>query len=98
MTTEMPAIRVDRLTRRFGNITAVDAVSFDVPRGQLFGLLGPKCAGKTTLVRMLTTLLAHTQGQACVAGYEVLRAERRVRRCVGVIPQALTSGLDLTGW
>ena len=92
------SIRAEELTKRFGSFTAVDHVSFEVGRGELFGVLGPNGAGKTTLVRMLTTLLTPSGGQAWVAGHDVARAARRVRERIGVIPQALTSDLDLTGW
>jgi ABC-2 type transport system ATP-binding protein len=98
MSAEPTAIRVEGLTKRFGDFTAVDAVSFEVPRGEVFGLLGPNGAGKTTLLRMLTTLLAPSAGRAWIAGHEVSSAPRRVRERIGVIPQALTSDLDLTGW
>ena len=92
------SIRAEELTKRFGSFTAVDHVSFEVGRGELFGVLGPNGAGKTTLVRMLTTLLTPSGGHAWVAGHDVARAARRVRERIGVIPQALTSDLDLTGW
>ena len=92
------AIRTKDLTKRFGTFTAVDAVSFEVRRGEVFGLLGPNGAGKTTLVRMLTTLLPPTSGSAFVAGEDAIRHPRRVREVIGVIPQAMTSDLDLTGW
>ncbi len=93
-----PAITAHELTKRFGDFTAVDAVSFAVPRGELFGVLGPNGAGKTTLTRMLTTLIAPTAGAATVAGVDVTHHPARVRERIGVIPQALTSDLDLTGW
>src|SRR5215469_6361311 len=92
------AIRAIELTKRFGNFTAVDHVSLEVGRGELFGLLGPNGAGKTTLIRILTTLLAPSSGQAWVAGHDVIRAPRRVREQIGVVPQALTSDLELTAW
>jgi ABC-2 type transport system ATP-binding protein len=92
------AIQTTELTKRFGSFTAVDSVSFEVRRGEVFGLLGPNGAGKTTLVRMLTTLLPVTAGKATVAGHDVVRHPTRVRERIGVIPQALTSDLDLTGW
>ncbi len=92
------AIRTEGLTKRFGRFTAVDHVSFEVRRGEVFGLLGPNGAGKTTLIRMLTTLLPPSEGRATVAGEDVVRHPRRVRERIGVIPQALTSDLDLTGW
>jgi ABC-2 type transport system ATP-binding protein len=93
-----PAIQVQDLTKRFGTFTAVDRVSYEVRRGELFGLLGPNGAGKTTLTRMLTTLITPTSGQGLVGGFDVARAPAKVRETIGVIPQALTSDLDLTGW
>src|SRR5882757_1484338 len=98
MEPESPAIQIKELTKRFGAFTAVDKVSFEVRRGEVFGLLGPNGAGKTTIVRMLTTLIPPTEGQAFVAGFDVARHPRQVRENIGVIPQALTSDLDLTGW
>jgi ABC-2 type transport system ATP-binding protein len=92
------AIETRELTKRFGSFTAVDKVSFSVARGEVFGLLGPNGAGKTTLVRMLTTLLPPTEGHGYVAGVDVARHPQLVRKQIGVIPQALTSDLDLTGW
>jgi ABC-2 type transport system ATP-binding protein len=92
------AIQVNELTKRFGNFTALDHVTFEVARGELFGLLGPNGAGKTTLIRILTTLLAPTAGRARVAGHDVIRAPRQVREQIGVVPQALTSDLELTAW
>ena len=98
MATRPSAIEARQLVKRFGAVTAVAGVSFEVPQGDLFGLLGPNGAGKTTLTRMLTTLIVPTAGTASVAGYDVARAPDRVRQAIGVIPQALTSDLDLTGW
>src|SRR5579885_1589329 len=92
------AIQARELTKRFGEFTAVDCVSFEVRRGELFGLLGPNGAGKTTLSRMLTTLIVPSSGHGLVAGFDVAREPERVREAIGVIPQALTSDLDLTGW
>ena len=98
MESQSAAIQARELTKRFGSFTAVDHVSFEVRRGELFGLLGPNGAGKTTLSRMLTTLIVPTSGQGLVAGFDVARDPERVREAIGVIPQALTSDLDLTGW
>ncbi len=97
MATRPSAIQARQLVKRFGDFTAVDGVSFEVAQGDLFGLLGPNGAGKTTLTRMLTTLIVPTAGEASVAGYDVARAPDLVRQAIGVIPQALTSDLDLTG-
>jgi len=92
------AITTNDLCKRFGSFTAVKGVSFEVARGEVFGLLGPNGAGKTTLVRMLCTLLPPTSGEARVAGEDIARHPTRVRKKIGVIPQAMTSDLDLTGW
>jgi ABC-2 type transport system ATP-binding protein len=98
MEPDSPAIQTSELTKRFGDFTAVGGVTIEVRRGEVFGLLGPNGAGKTTLVRMLTTLLPPSAGRAIVAGEDVARHPGRVRERIGVIPQALTSDLDLTGW
>jgi ABC-2 type transport system ATP-binding protein len=98
MESQSAAIQARELTKRFGSFTAVDHVNFEVRRGELFGLLGPNGAGKTTLSRMLTTLIVPTSGQGLVAGFDVARDPERVREAIGVIPQALTSDQDLTGW
>jgi ABC-2 type transport system ATP-binding protein len=90
------AIDVVNITKRYGDFTAVDDISFDVHEGEIFGLLGPNGAGKSTLIRMMTTLLAITRGTARVAGHDVQRDPDAARRAIGVIPQALTSDLDLT--
>src|SRR6202166_253084 len=98
MEPESPAIQTKEQTKRFGAFTAVDKVSFEVRRGEVCGLLGPNGAGKTTIVRMLTTLIVPTEGHGYVTGIDVARYPRKVRENIGVIPQALTSDLDLTGW
>ncbi len=92
------AIIVKEITRVFGPVTAVDHVSFEVEEGEFFGFLGPNGAGKTTLIRMLTTLLPPTAGDAVVAGFDVSKEPDEVRRSIGVVPQAMTSDLDLTGY
>jgi ABC-2 type transport system ATP-binding protein len=92
----MAAIEVEKLTKRFGDFTAVDALSFRVEEGEIFGLLGPNGAGKSTLIRMMTTLIPPTEGTALVNGFDVVRQQNQVRRCIGVIPQAMTSDLDLS--
>jgi ABC-2 type transport system ATP-binding protein len=92
------AITVTAITKKFGGITAVDDVSFEVGEGEFFGFLGPNGAGKTTLIRMLTTLLRPTAGRASVSGFDVVKDSADVRRHIGVVPQAMTSDLDLTGY
>src|SRR6202451_4481421 len=89
-------IEVENLTKRFGDFTAVDGLSFNVNPGEVFGLLGPNGAGKSTLIRMLTTLVPPTSGTARVNGFDVASAANAVRQSIGVIPQALTSDLDLS--
>jgi ABC-2 type transport system ATP-binding protein len=90
------AIEVDHIVKRYGDFTAVDDISFAVKEGEIFGLLGPNGAGKSTLIRMMTTLIPISGGLARVAGHDVARDPEAVRRTIGVIPQALTSDLDLT--
>jgi ABC-2 type transport system ATP-binding protein len=92
------AIRVADIVKRYGNFTAVNGVSFDVAEGEIFGLLGPNGAGKSTLIRMMTTLLEITSGDAYIEGYDVRKQPDLARRCMGVIPQAMTSDGDLTVW
>jgi ABC-2 type transport system ATP-binding protein len=89
-------IEVENLTKRFGDFTAVDSLNFTVNHGEVFGLLGPNGAGKSTLIRMLTTLVPPTSGTARVNGFDVVRAANDVRQSIGVIPQAMTTDLDLT--
>lgn len=93
---DMTAIQVEKLTKRFNGFTAVDSLSFQVEKGEIFALLGPNGAGKSTLIRMLTTLIPPTEGVALVNGFDVIRQPNDVRRCIGVIPQATTSDLELT--
>ena len=90
------AIEVSRIVKKYGDFTAVDDVSFQVKEGEIFGLLGPNGAGKSTLIRMMTTLIPITAGSARVAGHDVSKEADEARRAIGVIPQAMTSDLDLT--
>jgi len=90
------AIGVEGISKRFGALLAVDDVSFAVPAGEIFGLLGPTGAGKSTLIRMLTTLLPPTGGTAVVAGHDIIRDPNAVRAGIGVIPQNMTSDPELT--
>jgi len=90
------AIEVDHIVKKYGDFTAVDNVSFQVKEGEIFGLLGPNGAGKSTLIRMMTTLIPITAGAARINGHDVQKDPDAVRRSIGVIPQALTSDIDLT--
>jgi ABC-2 type transport system ATP-binding protein len=90
------AIEVDHLTKKFGDLVAVNDVSFDVVQKEIFGLLGPNGAGKTTLIRMMTTLTPATSGTARIAGHDIGNDADGVRNAIGVIPQAFTSDPELT--
>ena len=90
------AIEVSHLTKRFGDLVAVNDISFHVEEGEIFGLLGPNGAGKTTLIRMMTTLTPPTSGAAIVAGHDIVKDPDGVRHAIGVIPQAFTSDPELT--
>jgi ABC-2 type transport system ATP-binding protein len=85
------------LTKRFGNFTAVDGLRLDIGWGEIFGLLGPNGAGKTTTVNMLSTLLNPTEGEATVAGYDVVKKANEVRKVIGLCPQQPAYFPYLTG-
>ncbi len=89
-------VEVENLTKCFGDFCAVNRISFAIEHGEVFGLLGPNGAGKSTLIRMLTTLLPPTSGTARVNGFDIVHAANAVRKSIGVIPQAMTSDLDLS--
>jgi ABC-2 type transport system ATP-binding protein len=92
----MSAVEVENLAKRFGDFLAVDHLNFSVQNGEIFGLLGPNGAGKSTLIRMLTTLVTPTEGTARIEGFDIVKQSNEVRQCIGVIPQAMTSDMDLT--
>jgi len=92
----MADIEVEQITKCFNGFTAVDGINFSVEHGEIFGLLGPNGAGKSTLIRMMTTLMSPTSGTARVLGFDVLRSATDVRKSIGVIPQAMTTDLDLS--
>ena len=90
-------IRLDRLTKRFGDHLAVDGLSFEVPVGQIVGFLGPNGAGKTTTLRMLTGMLDPTDGQASVCGFDLRSQSLEVKRRVGFVPESGAVFESLTG-
>jgi ABC-2 type transport system ATP-binding protein len=94
----MNVIETTALTRRFGELTAVDGLNLEVGAGELFGLLGPNGAGKTTVIKMLTTLLPPTSGRAKVAGFDVQRRAAQVRAEIGYVPQLVSVDGTLTGY
>jgi ABC-2 type transport system ATP-binding protein len=89
-------IDVAGLTRRFGTFTAVDAITFQVAEGEVFGFLGANGAGKTTAIRMLTGLIAPTSGQARVAGHDVYTEAEAIKRSIGYMSQRFSLYEDLT--
>ncbi len=90
------SISVDHISKSYKNIQALKNISFNVSEGELFGLIGPDGAGKTTLFRILTTLLIADTGQASVAGYDVLKDYKDIRNCVGYMPGKFSLYQDLT--
>src|ERR1700682_2624096 len=92
----MLAIDVQNIVKKFADFTAVNGITFAVEEGEVFGLLGPNGAGKSTLIRMLTTLLLPTSGSARINGFDVVKQQDDVRRSIGVIPQAMTTDLELS--
>jgi ABC-2 type transport system ATP-binding protein len=92
----MNAIDVQHIVKKFGDFTAVNGISFAVEEGEIFGLLGPNGAGKSTLIRMMVTLLPPTAGTAVINGFDVVKQSDGVRQSIGVIPQAMTSDLELS--
>lgn len=90
------AVEVHELTKRFGAVTALDAISFDVRQGELFGIVGPDGAGKTTLFRILTTLLLPDAGSATVLGFDVARDLWAIRSRVGYMPGSFSLYPDLS--
>lgn len=89
-------ITTNRLTKTFGAFTAVDAISFEVAQGEIFGFLGANGAGKTTALKMLTGLLMPTSGQVTVAGFDVRRKPEQVKRRIGYMSQKFSLYEDLT--
>ncbi|MFD8463118.1 ATP-binding cassette domain-containing protein [Streptomyces antimycoticus] len=92
------AVEVRGLVKHFGDTKAVDGVDLDVPEGTVLGVLGPNGAGKTTLVRCLSTLLVPDAGTAVVAGYDVVRQPRQLRRTIGLTGQYASVDEKLPGW
>lgn len=92
------AVQTLDITKRFGELTAVDRINLSIDSKEIFGLLGPNGAGKTTLIRMLTTVLQPTEGTAKVAGFDIRRRQDEVRQSIGVVSQAMTLDIELTAW
>jgi ABC-2 type transport system ATP-binding protein len=82
-------IEVSNLTKKFGDFTAVDHISFDVKKSEIFGLLGPNGAGKTTTIRMLSTLTRPTEGTATIGGYDIVKNDSKVRELIGLVSEKM---------
>jgi len=95
---EKIAIRVEGLTRYYGDLLAVDHISFEVQRGEIFGFLGPNGAGKTTTVRMLTTLLEPTEGKAYIHAYDVVRQPYEAKLQLSIVPETSNVYDELSAW
>jgi ABC-2 type transport system ATP-binding protein len=92
------AIKVQGLTKRYEDVTAVDHVNFEVKKGEIFGFLGPNGAGKTTTIRILTGLLKPDEGTASVVGYDISKNPIEAKQYIGVVPEVSNAYIDLTAW
>jgi len=91
-----PAVSLDRLTKRFGDFTAVDGITLTVPRGEIFGFLGPNGAGKSTTIRMLCGIMPPTSGEGHVAGFSISSQPERIKENIGYMSQRFSLYEDLT--
>jgi len=91
-------LEVKNLTKKFGDLTAVNSISFSIDKGEIFGVVGPNGAGKTTTIKILTTLLPPTSGEELIGGYDVVKNATKVRRIIGYVPQMLSADGSLTGY
>jgi ABC-2 type transport system ATP-binding protein len=92
------AIEVSKLTKYYGELIAVDQVSFEVKRGEIFGFLGPNGAGKTTTVRMLTGIIKPDGGTARVMGYDIQKEPLRAKQIMGIVPEMSNAYVELSAW
>lgn len=95
---DVPAVSIENLTRRFGQLMAVENINLRVSRGQFFGFLGPNGAGKSTTIKMLTGLLAPSSGKIDILGLDLLQNPVEVKRQIGVVPEGMALFTRLTGW
>ncbi len=96
MSTEAPAVTLKEITKRFGDFVAVDRVSLEVRKSEIFGFLGPNGAGKSTTIRMLCGILSPTSGSGSVAGFDVIRDAERIKERIGYMSQRFSLYEDLT--
>ena len=92
------AVEVSDLTKSFGELVAVDHVSFQLKRGELFGFLGPNAAGKTTTIRMLTGVIKPDEGTASIMGYDILAESLKTKQIMGIVPEMANAYVDLSAW
>ena len=92
----MTAVSVENITKRYGKTVALDGVSFEVEKGELFGIIGPDGAGKTTLFRIIATLILADSGTASVDGFDVVRDYKELRKRIGYMPGRFSLYQDLT--
>jgi len=98
MSKDGPVIHLQHVTKRFGDLIAVDDVTFDVQKGELFALLGPNGAGKSTTIKMLTTLLKPTSGELTLAGHDVIKAQDKARKSFGIVFQDPSVDTEMTAY
>jgi ABC-2 type transport system ATP-binding protein len=91
-------IEVENLTKYYDEFLALDHISFQVKKGEIFGFLGPNGAGKTTTIRILTTILKPSEGKVFIWGFDVLKNPIKVKQCIGVVPEVSNAYVDLTAW
>src|SRR3990170_3041206 len=89
---------VKNLTKRFGDLTAVNHISFEVKKGEIFGFLGPNGAGKTTTIRMLTGLTEPSEGTARIMGHDIQKEPFRAKECFGIVPEVSNLYDDFSAW
>ena len=94
----IPAIQAENLTKTYGDLLAVDHISFSVPQGEIFGFLGPNGAGKTTTTRMLTGISAPTEGSARIMDYDIQKQSFNAKEQMGVVTDISNVYLDLSAW
>jgi len=91
-------VEVSDLTKSFGELMAVDHISFQLKKGELFGFLGPNAAGKTTTIRMLTGVIKPDEGTASIMGYDVLTEGLKAKQIMGIVPEMANAYVDLSAW
>lgn len=92
------AVEVSNLTKSFGRLVAVDHVSFQVKKGELFGFLGPNGAGKTTTIRVLTGVIKPDEGTASILGHGIRKEKLKAKQMIGIVPEMANAYVDLSAW